>query len=289
MHTKTYIYEPLLNDIVFKYIFGYNKNIKYTEYLLELLFNFKSGSLKDRVEILNSFKLDKTSYKERGFEIDVRIKMPDDSYINLEAYTSFNDTSRLKSLMYLSHMFSHHLYSGERRKNAKQHLQINLVKGPSIKSRNYTIISEEEPRDYFIKDYFYIRVINVDEYNNIRYNELNKLQRLLRFMSATSDEEEKEIIKGDEILEKMYEDKWKFLQDEWANEFFTHDNYIASVHNAEMEEKDEVIQEKDEAIQEKDIALQNAIKNFLKQNISLEEISNIMNLSIEKIEEILNK
>lgn len=274
MNIKTYIYEPLLNDIVFKYIFGYNKNIKYTEYLLELLFNFKPGSLKGKVEILNSFKLDKTSFKERGFEIDIRIKMPDDSYIDLEAYTSFDDIAKLKSLMYLSHMFSHHLESGDKIKNAKQHLQINFIKSPNIKSRNYTIISEDEPKDYFIKDYFYIRVINVDDYHNIRYNELNKLQRLLRFMSATSDEEEKEIIKGDDILEKLYEDKWKFLQDEWANEFFTHDNYIKSIHNAEIEKKDDIIEK--------------AIKNFLKQDMSLEEISKILNLSIKEIQEIIS-
>lgn len=184
---QTKIYKPLLNDVVFKYIFGYNKNIRYAEYLLELLFNMNLGSLKGKIEILNSFKLDKVSYKERGFEIDIRIKINDDKYINLEAYTSFDDTSRLKSLMYIGHMFSHQLNSGEEIKDAKPHLQINLVKGINIKSRNYTIISEEEPHEYFIKDYFKIKVINVDDSNNIRYNELNKLQRLLKFMSAKSE------------------------------------------------------------------------------------------------------
>lgn len=90
MHTKV-IYKPLLNDIVFKYIFGYNKNIKYTEYLLELLFNMPLGSLKGNIEIINSLKLNKISFKERGFEVDIRIKINNDKYINLEAYTSFDD------------------------------------------------------------------------------------------------------------------------------------------------------------------------------------------------------
>lgn len=204
--------------------------------------------------------------------------MPDDSYIDLEAYTSFDDIAKLKSLMYLSHMFSHHLESGNKIKNAKQHLQINFIKSSNIKSRNYTIIFEDEPKDYFIKDYFYIRVINVDDYHNIRYNELNKLQRLLRFMSATSDEEEKEIIKGDEILEKMYEDKWKFLQDEWANEFFTHDNYRKSIHNAEIED---LRAEKDEVIEE-------TIKLLYQQKTPIETISNVTKLSIEEIQKIIS-
>lgn len=191
----------------------------------------------------------------------------------------------LKSLMYIGHMFSHQLNSGDKIKNAKPHLQINFVKGLNIKSKNYTIISEEEPHEYFIKDYFKIKVINVDDSNNIRYNKLNKLQRLLRFMSATSDEEEKKIIKGDEILENIYKDKWKFLQDEWANDFFTHDNYVKSIHNAEMDnlraEKDEVIQEKDEVIQE-------TIKNLYNQNFTIEEISHITKLSIVEIKKIIN-
>lgn len=75
------------------------------------------------------------------------------------------------------------------------------------------------------------------------------------------------------MLENIYKDKWQFLQDEWANEFFTHDNYVKSVHNAELAKKDEVIQE--------------TIKNLVKQNFSVEEISNITKLSIEKIKDII--
>lgn len=83
------------------------------------------------------------------------------------------------------------------------------------------------------------------------------------------------------MLENIYKDKWQFLQDEWANEFFTHDNYVKSIHNAELAKKDEVIQEQSETLQE-------TIKNLLKHNFSMEEISNITKLSIEKIKDIIN-
>lgn len=55
MNTEVKLYKPLLDDIVFKYIFGYSKNISYTEYLLELLFNLDTGSLNGKLEIINSF------------------------------------------------------------------------------------------------------------------------------------------------------------------------------------------------------------------------------------------
>ena len=138
MNTKVKLYKPLLNDLVFKYIFGYNKNIKYTEYLLELLFNMSPGSLKGKVDIINSFKLEKTSYNERGLEVDIKVKMDNGNYLNLEAYTTFNMTSKLKSTMYLAHMFSTHLNMGEDINEAKPHLQINFVKGINIKSRTFT-------------------------------------------------------------------------------------------------------------------------------------------------------
>ena len=296
MQTETKIYKTVLNDIVFKYIFGNSKKVFYTEYMLELLFNMESGSLKDRVKIINSFTLEKTSYIERGLEVDVKIKMPNGDYLNLEAYTTFDMTSKLKSTMYLGHMFSTQLIMGDKIRNAKPHLQINFVKGLNIKSKTFNIISEDESHEYYLGNYFKIRVINVDEAKDICYNELDKLNRLLRFMSAESESEELEIIKGDEILENIYKDKQEFLQREWASNFFTNINLIKSRYNAELEEKDDIIQEKEDVIQEKDATieeqasvLRETVKLLHKQNTSLEDISKATKLSIEEIQNIIRK
>ena len=94
-------------------------------------------------------------------------------------------------------------------------------------------------------------------------------------MSAESQEEELEIIKGDDMLERMYEDKSQFLQSEWASNFFTNINYMKSVHNAQMKEKDE--------------ALQETAKLLYKQGTSIEDISNVTKLSIEAIQDIISK
>lgn len=179
-------------------------------------------------------------------------------------------------------MFATQLDSRKKLNEVKPHMQINFIKEPNEKSQTYSIISEDEDCEHFLGNYFKIRVINVDEYKDKCYNELDKLSRLLKFMSAESREEELEIIKGDVILENIYKDKEEFLQSEWARNFFTHENFIESVHNYELEEKDKIIEEKNNTIEE-------AIKTFAKEKRSIEEIAKILKLNIQTVQEILNK
>lgn len=93
-------------------------------------------------------------------------------------------------------------------------------------------------------------------------------------MSAESEIEELEIIKGDLILEKMYNDKQEFLQSEWASNFFTNINYLKSRHNAEMEEKDET--------------LRKTVKLLYEHSVSVEDISNTTKLNKKEIQDIIN-
>ena len=52
--------ESLNGDLVFKEIFGTQKNVRFTEYLLELLKGYERYSLKGKVTVLNEVFLDKT-------------------------------------------------------------------------------------------------------------------------------------------------------------------------------------------------------------------------------------
>lgn len=79
---------PLLNDVMFKFIFGYNRNIKFTEYLLECLFDIPTGSLKNKLHVINSFKYDKSHFIDRLFEKDILVLLDDGRKVILEAYTS---------------------------------------------------------------------------------------------------------------------------------------------------------------------------------------------------------
>jgi len=46
-------------DCVFKYLFGYKGNIIFTKSLLEALLDLEEGSLRNKIKIINSLKLNK--------------------------------------------------------------------------------------------------------------------------------------------------------------------------------------------------------------------------------------
>ena len=121
-------YHNLSSDIVFKFIFGYEKNKHYTEWLLEKMFNLEKGSLKDKLIIQNSLDLDKSAVDTHGLELDVRIKMPDNSLVNLEMYRNgFGIEEQEKSYAYLTTMFGTQLPKGSKFKDMEKCIQINFI------------------------------------------------------------------------------------------------------------------------------------------------------------------
>ena len=72
---KSSILDSLGSDIIFKEIFGTEKNIRFTELLLETLKNMPHGSLKDKVTILNSSPLNKTNIQNKSVSADILVSM----------------------------------------------------------------------------------------------------------------------------------------------------------------------------------------------------------------------
>lgn len=284
MTTKVY-FEPVLRDLCFKYLFGYQKNVKYTEYLLESLFDLNPGYLRNKIKIINSFTLEKINYQDRGLEADVIVEMPDGKIINLEAYTTFYTSSKIKSFMYLGHLFSSQLNMGENVSTVKPHMQINFVKGINIKSRKYVVLSEEEPRDLFIGNMFEIYVINVAEHEKISYNKNENLKRILRFMSAEDQEEMEMAVRGDKMLESAYRKLERFVLNKWRQDFFSVENYNKWVATeiAETRGKESLEQGLEQGSNEKALEI---AKNLLNENVSINIIMKTTGLSKEQIESL---
>lgn len=283
MNTKTVEYVSLLDDLMFKFLFGYQKNIRFTEYLLELLFNFKPDSLKNKIKIMNSIKLDNTSINQRGFEADVIVKMPDGKIINLEAYTDFRFSSKIKSFMYLSYLFSTNLQKGEKVSIVKPHLQINFIKDKNIPSRNYVIISDDQAKEYFINDYFEIKVINIANYEINNYNIDERLKRLFKLLNATTNEEAKEAVKGDKKLKEMYDEAYEFMKDEFRKNYFSWERYLESVQEEKLEER-ELKGRLEGRLEGQQETKKKITKNLLKQNVSVDIIERTGLSKDEKLE-----
>ena len=96
--------ESLNGDLVFKEIFGTQKNVRFTEYLLELLKGYERYSLKGKVTVLNEVFLDKTKLNDKGITSDV-LAESEGEVIDLEMYTTFANDDFEKSLTYLTRIY----------------------------------------------------------------------------------------------------------------------------------------------------------------------------------------
>ena len=304
----------LLSDGMFKYLFGYVKNIRFTEYLLECLFNLKIGSLKEKVIINNSLILNKDYYKEHGLEIDVRLTIKDfngeDILVNLEPYTSYTIRSILKSFAYLAKQYVNQFETGSDFSRAKMLYQFNLILGAYKEDKHYSMISQKEKKELFEKldkmisnklnrkhifEYLEIYLSNKKKYDGYTEN----AKRLYAFLGTNSLEEAEEFAKGDGELMQIMKEAKKFVD---TNDFsWIDDKYRKSL----IKEQEEAAISKGKSLgiaegkslgiaEGKSIGIAegitkgivNVAKNMLKNNFSKNQIIEVTGLSKEELDKL---
>ena len=284
MVEEKYKYHNLSSDIVFKYIFGYDKNKCYTEWLLENIFNLERNSLKDKLKIKNSLDLNRTKFDSRGLELDVVVMMPNGDLINLEMYAhGFGEEEQEKSYIYLTTLFGIQLPPKVKYVKAKKCIQINFVKDKKYLDGHYRLL--DKLKEYSSKG-IELYVINIDRSEKSCYHINEELRLIYKLMNTKSLEEAKEIVKGNEVLENMAKDIEKFNKDEWLTDYFSVGSDWERKLNAtaELKLQEGIEQGLIQGVNQK--ALETA-KNMLKlKNISVEDIANVTGLSLKEIENL---
>ena len=210
--------DNLHGDLMFKEIFGTQKNVRFTEYLLELLKGYKRHSLKGKVKVLNEVFLDKTKLTDKGITSDVLAEV-EDEVINLEMYTAFDHEDFEKSLAYLTRIYGTRLEIGDRYQKQPKVTQYNFCKSSHISNipefetdfllidrRTYHIITDK------LEGYIY----RLDKLDDVVYDDNRKeeLCRIMKMMYAKTKEERLEIAKGSEILMDLAQVMEEFVNDE---------------------------------------------------------------------------
>lgn len=224
---KSSILDSLGSDIIFKEIFGTEKNIRFTELLLETLKNMPHGSLKDKVTILNSSPLNKTNIQNKSVSADILVSIPGE-VINIEVYGHFDEEKFTKSKVYFFRLYATDLPVGE--EYAKQHIiiQYNICLTSSLpytkklKTRYLLRDDTNEIVAHDIKGYIY----NLDklEVNSYTVGESNLLEKIFLIIKATTHEEREQIAEGSEILMDMVNTIKKFINDEEIKEMKSFQN-----------------------------------------------------------------
>ena len=258
---------------MFKEIFGTQKNVRFTEYLLELLKGYERHSLKGKVKVLNEVFLDKTKLTDKGITSDVLAEV-EDEVINLEMYTAFDHEDFEKSLAYLTRIYGTRLEIGDRYQKQPKVTQYNFCKSSHISN-----IPEFET-DFLLIDRRTYHIIT-DKLENVAYDDSRKedLLKILRMIYAKDEAERLEIAKGSEILMDLAQVMKKFVNDETVLEYKS-----LARKNEEIARKDGIQKGRASGLAEGTQAEKHKIaKNLLNLNIDISTIMQSTGLSKQEI------
>ena len=210
--------ESLHGDLIFKEIFGTQKNVRFTEYLLELLKGYEKHSLKGKVTVLNEVFLDKTKLNDKGITSDVLAKS-EDEVIDLEMYTTFEEDDFEKSLTYLTRIYGTRLEIGEKYQNQPKVTQYNFCVSSHISGINEfetDFLFMDRKTTNIISDKIEGYIYRLDKLDDVVYDDVRKeeLCRIMKMMYAKTKEERLEIAKGSEILMDLAQVMEEFVNDE---------------------------------------------------------------------------
>ena len=271
--------ESLNGDLVFKEIFSTQKNVRFTEYLLELLKGYERYSLKGKVTVLNEVFLDKTKLNDKGITSDVLAKSGDE-VINLEMYTTFEKDDFEKSLTYLTRIYGTRLEIGEEYQNQPKVTQYNFCVYSHVSGIN------EFETDFLFMDRITTNIISdkiegyiyrLDKPDNVVYDDNRKeeLRRIMKMMYAKTKEERLEIAKGSEILMDLAQVMEEFVNDKDVLKFksLTRKNEEIARRNGRREGREEGLK-----IRSAEIA-----KNLLKDHLDINTIMQYTGLTKQEI------
>ena len=267
---------PLNEDLIFKEAMCHIDNRDKLIRFLELTTNLKKEVISNHLSVQYESVLNKSKYQDKSFRGDVIIEF--DGYkINLESYSYFDRNSLEKSISYVMRIFSTQLKRGKDYNTLESVIQINLVDNmevgkPEETVSEYYITNSKDINDKLLPDKFKIKFYRLDKARNMEYNELDEEMRWIRFMGAQSNEERKEIAKGDKMLmelnnwveEYMFDEKTKKYYGEWA---------------------EQIAEEKGRKFGMKDAKIEIA-KNMLKKDVDTKDIAEFTGLDLDVIEKL---
>ena len=212
----------LSSDLVFKEIFGTQKNIRFLEVLLEELKHFPKNSLKNKVTILNGNPLNKTNVKNKSVVSDILVEIPGE-IINLEMYTNFDEEDFTKSKVYFFRIYSTDLPIGEKYTQQHKVSQYNICLKSSLsftKNLKTEYLLKEKEKNIIVAHDLKGYIYNLHKLEESNYNvgENNLLNKIFKIIKATTDEERKSIAEGSEFLMDVVTQIRKFLYDEETKE-----------------------------------------------------------------------
>ncbi|WP_240839660.1 Rpn family recombination-promoting nuclease/putative transposase [Acidaminobacter sp. JC074] len=266
------------NDFVFKKLFGEPGSedvlISFLKYVLDEDI--------DSLEILKGLNLEKRLINDKQCFVDVRANLADGSRLNIEIQLKNEYNLNKRTFYYLSKLYIEGFEKGQDYKSLNKAVTINICDYNvfGIEACHYRFRLKEERFD--ITDFLEVMEIHFLDLTKIKTdaNENIVLKEWLEFIKADDDEvirmlskKNKDILKASKKLEELSSDEEIRLIAESRAKYLS--DYNSNIAGAEakgrFEEKMEII------------------KRMVSMNVSLKDISKMVNLSVDEVKELIVK
>ena len=264
-------------DRAFKEVMLKESNRDLLTLLLEHILKVKINN----ITVLNVEKL-MSNIHIRGQRLDLNLET-NIGKINVEINSSYKNFTSSRNFAYIADLYSHDILIGKEYNLEKEYIQINLSYGldPNIKPIDtYKLLNNENKT--FI-DNFIIYNINMDYYTNmIKNSDTNKINNdIILIMLGLERDDLKKLAKNNKVVSKYMKELDEVNENPEFREYMSYELEQEILRNTERKEgfKEGI----EQGINIRNIEI---VNNLLKTNMSISEISNIVNLPEEKIKEI---
>ena len=276
---------PITSDNMFKTLFAREEYIKFPCKLLSYLIDISYEELLKRLHFTKN-ETGKKSNTEKSYRNDLVVKI-DNTTINIEMNNNNGKDIRDRNFEYLMR-----IRGDKRSREYNQVIQVNLnnysYDNDSTIRRDFAVMSKD---NILLTNNIVVIDIYLPNIKNKRYNkDIDALSEMERFLLIGIEEDRSKALEyvGDDIVMKEFEEviKDKSLDDdlyeaydkEWAlREQAERDGYSEGFENGKCEGL------------EQGIAKTVELYKMLSKNMSVEEISNILDIPQDKIIEIKNE
>ena len=274
----------MLNDVFFKSLLCDDRHKELTLNFLNSILNRTGDDAFYDIEFLDK-EIDPIIEAGKVSILDIRAKMNDDTYVNVEVQIAKPVDMKKRAMFYWSKLYSYQLGESEDYSLLKDVISINLLNFILFKEHkrchSSCHITDDFDKNTIIKD-FEMHFIELPKFKISDIKRLKKSEKWFAlFSNRCTDEELEEIAMSEPAIKKALEYQNYFMHDEKLRyKYELQEKAIRDYNSSMFASKQEGIQE---GIQENKI--QNAI-NFLKLGIDIETVAKGVNLSIEKIKEL---
>jgi len=261
------------SDRVFKAIFCDEDN---KHMMIKLLSSILEKEISELTFLNNELNI--SNVLERKKIVDVLAKV-DGEYVHIELNSNAVDYLHFRNFIYFSEIYSKKTKRGEKYDYKTKFIHIDLTYGLKLQEDvlKYYVMSESKKK--YIEN-FEIIEFNMDSLKKYCYTSSKKYEKYKYLIMLDLNKENlSKVVSGDEFMEEYKNRVEELNEDETFTSAISYEDDQKYILNTEKWISFE------EGISQ---GISSTIKNMYKQNISIEQISNIVNMPVDKIKDILN-